>query len=142
MTTIERIQQTEASHQLVTIRADHVPHLGQLTREQLEQRDRMDAEIREHLAFVRQVADMLEEQAFYQIHLIARIIGAQRVMILLRETLAIELAGGMKTIDGKRRRTTGGVFFWLAKRQYEEVRIRCARAGKPLKKEEGQADEE
>src|ERR1022692_3626773 len=132
MTTIERIQQSEPSHQLVTIRPDHAPQLGQLTREQLEQRDKMDAEIREHLAFVRQVAGMLEEEekAFYQIHLITRIVGTAAVIELLRETLAIELAGGMKTKDGKRRRSCGGTFFALASASSEQVRIRCARAGK------------
>jgi hypothetical protein len=115
-----------------------MPHSVPLTREQLEGRDAMDAAIREHLAFVRQVANMLEEddKAFYQIHLVTRIVGTAAVIALLRETLAIELAEGMLTADGKRRRTAGGVFFILAKRSSEEVRIRCARAGKQNKKKE------
>lgn len=42
-------------------------------------------------------------------------IGEQKMADLCSATLDIESAGGLMTVDGKRRRTPGGVFFQLLK---------------------------
>ncbi len=45
-----------------------------------------------------------------------RILGEERVHALVAEARAVEAAGGMMLGDGSRRRTLGGVFFYLARR--------------------------
>lgn len=45
----------------------------------------------------------------------AVLLGVPFVLDLLRQTVEREKAGGMPTADGKRRRTAGGVFFFLLK---------------------------
>ena len=52
-----------------------------------------------------------------QIHLIVKRCGEDFARDLLAQTLEIEAQGGMMTHDGQRRRTPGGVFFYLAKGQ-------------------------
>jgi len=42
-----------------------------------------------------------------------RLLGEERVRALLARALAVEAAGGMMLPDGSRRRTPGGVFFYL-----------------------------
>jgi hypothetical protein len=71
--------------------------------------------------FVNTVAGWLEETndgPRTQIALIVATIGTEKTMALLKEVLAIEERGGLKTVYQKRRRTVGGVFFELAKRRY------------------------
>lgn len=66
---------------------------------------------------VQDIADQLQER---QRHLIASIIehmGTAFAQALLQETLAIEANGGMLTLNEARRRTPGGVFFFLAKQK-------------------------
>ena len=46
---------------------------------------------------------------------VCQTIGEEKATELLSATLDIESAGGLMTIDGKRRRTPGGVFFQLLK---------------------------
>lgn len=46
--------------------------------------------------------------------------GIDFVEELLRDTLEIEEQGGLMTLDGKRRRTIGGVFLHLAKQRVPE----------------------
>ena len=48
---------------------------------------------------------------------IIRLRGVEFAQALLEETLKIESEGGMMTLDGSRRRTTGGVYFRLARQQ-------------------------
>ncbi len=43
------------------------------------------------------------------------VLGEERVLALFEETLKIEAEGGLKTDDGLRQRSPGGVFFKLAK---------------------------
>lgn len=50
-----------------------------------------------------------------QIGMVVKHMGADFARDTLRETLAVEASGGMLTADGSRRRTPGGVFFYLAK---------------------------
>ncbi|NJN97952.1 MAG: hypothetical protein HC875_29690 [Anaerolineales bacterium] len=46
---------------------------------------------------------------------IVKVLGEERALALLDETLKIEADGGMLTEDGSQRRTPGGVFFRLVK---------------------------
>jgi hypothetical protein len=46
---------------------------------------------------------------------IARVLGPDQSTALLEKTREVEAAGGVMTPDGSRRRTPGGVFFFLAK---------------------------
>jgi hypothetical protein len=46
---------------------------------------------------------------------LVKVLGEERALALLDETLKIEAEGGMLTADGSQRRTRGGVFFKLAK---------------------------
>ncbi len=48
-----------------------------------------------------------------------RILGEERVHALVAEARAVEAAGGMMLGDGSRRRTLGGVFFYLARRSMD-----------------------
>ncbi len=72
----------------------------------------------------RQFGEKLGEKSGKPIRQIALIIekcGLAFVVKILAETDAIEKAGGLYTQDKKRRRTKGGVFFFLAKGQMEEA---------------------
>lgn len=55
------------------------------------------------------------EAPMRQIRLLVKQMGAEFARALLKETLTIEASGGMLTADRTRRRTPGGVFFFLAK---------------------------
>jgi hypothetical protein len=82
------------------------------------------AEVQQHLTFVRSVFDMLGETSppvFFRLHLVVRALGAPRVITLLKQTIAIEEQGGLMVLNGSRRRTPGGVFFQLAKEQYQDI---------------------
>ncbi len=50
-----------------------------------------------------------------QIRMVVTHMGVEFAREVLRETMAIESTGGMLTADQSRRRTPGGVFFYLAK---------------------------
>lgn len=63
-----------------------------------------------------EIAARLEEQnpyALVQIERIIECVGVEATHALLDETLHIEATGGMLTNDKKRRRSPGGVFFYL-----------------------------
>jgi len=65
--------------------------------------------------FVSQIAYKLKEP---KVHLLKRVcerIGQQKTSELCSATLDVESSGGLMTVDGKRRRTSGGVFFQLLK---------------------------
>ena len=63
------------------------------------------------------IAEQLQERQRERIASIIKNAGLEFVQTLLQETLAIEAQGGMPTLDGSRRRTPGGVFFFLAKQK-------------------------
>lgn len=69
---------------------------------------------------VDQIATQLNETDPGPVKTIARlvcVVGQERALALLAETLAVEADGGLLTEDGQRRRSPGGVFFKLAKAQ-------------------------
>ncbi|MEQ8676317.1 MAG: phosphorylated adapter RNA export RNA-binding domain-containing protein [Aggregatilineales bacterium] len=71
----------------------------------------------EHEAFVK-IADTLGETdkgARKQVVNIVRHCGIPFAQQMLDETLKIEADGGMMTLDGERRRSTGGVYFYLVR---------------------------
>lgn len=90
-----------------------------------EHQAKIQAEVEQHLAFVRSVCDLLGEpttgEQFYRIHLIIRVLGRDRVVELLHRTLEVEQQGGLLIKDSSRRRSTGGVFYQLAKEQHRDL---------------------
>lgn len=67
---------------------------------------------------VQEIAAVLGETQGYALHKIAlllKLAGEDFTKALVEENLQIEGKGGLMTLDGKRRRTPGGVFFYLAK---------------------------
>lgn len=64
---------------------------------------------------VLEIAKQLNEPNTELIGKIVNAIGIERVNEYLQKTLTIEAEGGMMTRDGERRRTPGGVFFYVVK---------------------------
>jgi hypothetical protein len=81
---------------------------------------------REAKAAAQEIAAQLGETDAKPLKQIANIIqhcGLEFAQNLLQETATIEANGGMLTHDGQRRRTPGGVFFYLARlRMPEDIR--------------------
>jgi hypothetical protein len=70
------------------------------------------------------IADRLGEREAGPRSLIIRIVkelGTEYTLALLDEALQIEANGGMMLPDGSRRRTPGGVFFWLVKERLAQA---------------------
>jgi PHAX RNA-binding domain len=61
------------------------------------------------------VAQVLQEPNLPLLREVLRTVGPARCAALLAETLQVEAQGGLRTMDGTRRRTPGGVFFRLTK---------------------------
>jgi hypothetical protein len=62
-----------------------------------------------------QLAAVLQEPKMALLRQVLRTLGQDRTAAILTDTLQCEAAGGMRTKDGSRRRTPGGVFFQLVK---------------------------
>ena len=62
-----------------------------------------------------EIAAALNEQNLELMQRVAQTLGMDQVEALYQRTLEIEAAGGMLTMRGNRRRTPGGVFFFLAR---------------------------
>jgi hypothetical protein len=62
-----------------------------------------------------QLAAVLQEPKVALLRQVLRTLGQDRTAAILTATLQCEAAGGMRTKDGSRRRTPGGVFFQLVK---------------------------
>jgi PHAX RNA-binding domain-containing protein len=62
-----------------------------------------------------QLAAVLQEPKIALLRQVLRTLGQDRTAAILTATLQCEAAGGMRTKDGSRRRTPGGVFFQLVK---------------------------
>lgn len=56
-----------------------------------------------------------DEVPLRQLEAIVLLCGASFAQAILKETEAVEAAGGLKTSDGERQRTKGGIFFFLAR---------------------------
>lgn len=96
-----------------------------------------------HMIFARQVADMLGETEFTpfcKIYKICKVLGRERVMRLLIKTLEVENNGGLLTCDQTKRRSTGGVFFFLVKGRYRKAWAR-ARANGTIPERRGERGE-
>jgi hypothetical protein len=76
----------------------------------------------------------VEEQPLTQITGVVRVLGDQVSLAVLEETQRIEQSGGMLLPDGSRRRTPGGVFFFLARQKLShEDKVAIFRPVKPAK---------
>lgn len=64
---------------------------------------------------IKNVADTLKEDNHTLIKKVVYIIGSERTQGFLQKTLEIEASGGMMTADGARRRSPGGVFFYIVR---------------------------
>jgi hypothetical protein len=64
---------------------------------------------------VEKLAEILQEPKVPLLRQVLRTLGQDRCAALLADTLTCEASGGMRTKDGTRRRTPGGVFFQLVK---------------------------
>lgn len=72
----------------------------------------------EQWKLAKQIMTELEEShpaARHQIARTVRICGMEFAEQLFQDTLEVEASGGMMTADGSRRRTPGGVFFYLGR---------------------------
>jgi hypothetical protein len=61
------------------------------------------------------LAEALQEPNRSLLRQVLRVLDPDRTMAILTDTLACEASGSMRTKDGTRRRTPGGVFFQLVK---------------------------
>ena len=64
----------------------------------------------------RQIANALHETNLPLIHRIIIVLGPERTQAFLSETLELEAQGGVMTRKGDRKRTPGGVFFYLVRK--------------------------
>jgi hypothetical protein len=72
-----------------------------------------------------QLAAVLQEPKVALLRQVLRTLGQDRTAAILTATLQCEAAGGMRTKDGSRRRTPGGVFFqWVKERVTVQERRR------------------
>ena len=78
------------------------------------------------------MAKVLLETNVGQMCSIAAVLGMDAVEDIFDRTLDIEISGGLSTQNGARRRSSGGVFFYLAREQMNARQRRqafCRRAG-------------
>lgn len=69
------------------------------------------------------VTTIAEQLAEPNIELLSKVVGhlgTQKALALLSQTLELEAQGGQLIKSGQRRRTPGGVYFWLVKQQLSE----------------------
>jgi phosphorylated adapter RNA export protein len=81
---------------------------------------------------VDQIAEALgekEKRVVEKIEDIVSNLGTDEAMGFLQETQKIEQQGGMMVPDGSRRRTPGGVFFYLVKQHQKEQKNKTQAAG-------------
>src|SRR5205823_5491660 len=73
------------------------------------------------------IAEELNEntlKALAQIYKIVKAIGPDQALDFLQKTKDLEAAGGVLTLDGSRRRSPGGAFFFLVHGKYPDLRER------------------
>lgn len=72
-------------------------------------------------AAAERIAADLNEPLVWLIANVIKVLGLEKAEELLRETQAIEAAGGMKTASGDKRRTPGGVYLKLVKDRVDKA---------------------
>lgn len=77
-----------------------------------------DLEPSDHV--VETIAAQLNEPEKGLLEQVVRVLGPERSLTLLQKTLEVEAGGGMMVRDGTRRRTPGGVFFYLVRAHVPE----------------------
>ncbi|NJN65281.1 MAG: hypothetical protein HC884_00495 [Chloroflexaceae bacterium] len=92
-------------------------HNGQDQPNQADQPDQPDQDTNQMVAHVAQVLGESEKRPVTTISRITQQFGATFVQQMLEETLQIEAQGGLLLSDGSRRRTPGGVFFYLVRKR-------------------------
>lgn len=88
--------------------------------EQLADAAAFAAEEERIAALTSEIADRLgetEDEPVGQIERAVRILGPETTLAILDEAFAVEAQGGLMIRDGSRRRTLGGVFFYLLQRR-------------------------
>jgi PHAX RNA-binding domain len=76
-----------------------------------------DEEMQQFISTIASWLEETEETPLWYLRKIVRKAGTEQTMALLKEVLEIEQQGGMLIEDQSRRRTVGGVFFYLAKQK-------------------------
>ncbi|XP_073953353.1 phosphorylated adaptor for RNA export [Choristoneura fumiferana] len=66
-----------------------------------------------------EIADNLAEEKKELVGRIVQVLGASKAIEIYKETQRVEADGGMLVMNGTRRRTPGGVYFFLLKRDEE-----------------------
>jgi hypothetical protein len=66
-------------------------------------------------AVAKQIAGTLNEPQYQLVYRTVKAVGPERALAFLEEVQGVETAGGMLTSDGSRRRSPGGVFFYLVR---------------------------
>lgn len=59
-----------------------------------------------------------EEKVKKQLRAIVEVLRYEKIKKLMEKTSLIDAGEGLLTMDGKRKRTLGGIFFYLCKRHY------------------------
>ena len=85
-------------------------------------------------ANAQRIAKALDEPLFWLIENVVEVLGVERADELLRQTQAIEEAGGQMTVTGDRRRTPGGIYLALIKEQAAEEELKRIFRGVPKTK--------
>ena len=86
-----------------------------ITAEETEEKTLTPEELQKEAAKIAESLGETDEKPVGQISQVIEKCGLEFTQKVVEETLKIEEKGGMKTHDGKRRRTKGGVFFFLIK---------------------------
>lgn len=86
-------------------------------------RDKLSSKQRKVFEAIAKELEETDETPLRQLEAIVMLCGTNFAEAILKETNEIEEAGGIMTSDGERRRTKGGVFFYLARfRMPQELR--------------------
>src|SRR4051794_38899761 len=74
---------------------------------------------------VKVIAQKLGEndpEAIRKLQAVVDILGSTKAIALCEKTFEIDKQGGIMTKDGSRKKTLGGIFFFLARQKYKQVR--------------------
>lgn len=82
-----------------------------------------EEELEETCFFITSHLNETKKPARTQIRKIVQVIGTDKALQFLKQAREVERAGGMLTMNGKKRRTIGGVFFYLVRTQTDEVTV-------------------